>query len=187
MCPGDDPQDETGDDEQLFRAAMRKVRPLRVDRVLPPRRRPAPRPRQTELEEQRVLRDMLSDPIDPSELETGEESHFQRAGLQQAVLRRLRRGQYAVEAELDLHGLTADQAREALAGFLLECRTRGRRCVRVIHGKGRGSPGRRPVLKLKVDHWLRQWDDVLAFCTARPVDGGSGALYVLLRRRGSGA
>ncbi len=182
MCPPDDPDE----DRELFRAAMNRVRPLTVDRVLPRRRRPPPRPRQSELEEQRVLAGMFSDALDPAELETGEESSFHRAGLQHGVLRRLRRGHYAVEAELDLHGLTVTEARQSLARFLTDCHGHGRRCVRVIHGKGRGSPGRLPVLKLKVDHWLRQWDAVLAFCTARPVDGGTGALYVLLKRAGRG-
>jgi len=87
-----------------------------------------------------------------------------------------------VEAQLDLHGLTAAQARAALATFLRDCRIHGLRCVRIIHGKGRGSHNRQPVLKGKVNHWLRQRDEVLAFCTARPVDGGGGAVYTLLKR-----
>jgi DNA-nicking Smr family endonuclease len=86
-----------------------------------------------------------------------------------------------VAAELDLHGMTSELARSALREFMAECRRRDHRCVRIIHGKGRGSSNRGPVLKGKVNRWLRQRDDVLAFCSARPVDGGTGALYVLLR------
>lgn len=164
----------------LFREAVKDVRPLRADRREPGGRRPAPVPRQREQDDAQVLRDMLSDAVDPAELETGEELLFARPGLQHGVLRKLRRGQFSIEAELDLHGLTAAEAREALAGFL---NARPGRCVRIIHGKGNSSAGRLPVLKGKVNHWLRQRQEVLAFCSARPVDGGTGALYVLLGRK----
>ena len=102
--------------------------------------------------------------------------------MQHAVVRKLRRGQFAVEAELDLHGFIVPQARTALDKFLRDARALGKRCVRVIHGKGRRSQGKLPVLKGKVNAWLRQKDDVMAFCTAVPRDGGAGAVYVLLRR-----
>jgi len=120
--------------------------------------------------------------VDAADLETGEELLFSRTGLQNRVLRRLRRGEYAIEAELDLHGLTRLEARQALSEFLHDCRARGCRCVRIIHGKGRGSQGKRPVLKQYVDHWLRQVDAVLAYCSAIPAHGGTGAIYVLLKR-----
>jgi DNA-nicking Smr family endonuclease len=87
-----------------------------------------------------------------------------------------------VEAELDLHGKTAREARRAIVGFLETCREQGRRCVRVIHGKGQGSREGRAVIKWEVDRWLREHDQVMAFSSARPRDGGTGALYVLLRR-----
>lgn len=167
----------------LFRAAVGDVVPLKQDRIAPHRSRPAPRPRQLELDEQQVLRDMLSDAIDPADLETGEELFFCRTGLQHSLLRKLRRGHYSVCAELDLHGLTSDQARAELVFFLNECRAKAIQCVRIVHGKGNGSPQRRPVLKGKVNHWLQQRDEVLAFCSARQVDGGTGAVYVLLKRK----
>lgn len=96
-------------------------------------------------------------------------------------MRRLARGGFSVQAEIDLHGMTASEAHEALAGFVEDSRARGLTCIRVVHGKGRGSGARGPVLKLKVDRWLRQWSGVLAFVSARQVDGGTGAVYVLLR------
>ncbi len=181
----DDRHDGDSEARRLFRDAVGPVRRLRHDRIEPRKPKPAPRPRQRLRDEQRVIRDMLSDPVDPAELETGEELLFSRPGLQHTLLRRLRRGQLAVQAQLDLHGRTVDEARTALAGFLYDACARGLRVVRVVHGKGRGSPGRRPVLKGRVNHWLRQRDEVLAFCSAPPGDGGTGAVYVLLRRRGA--
>lgn len=175
-------RNSTKEDRRLFREAMRDVRPLRHDKVMPEKPRPAPRPRQRIIDEGQVLRDMLSDCIEPWEQETGEELMFARNGLQHSVLRKLRRGQYAVGAELDLHGMTVAEARQALAEFLHASRFRDLRCVRIIHGKGNGSLHKQPILKGKVNHWLRQWDEVLAFASARPVDGGTGALYVLLKR-----
>jgi DNA-nicking Smr family endonuclease len=115
-------------------------------------------------------------------METGEELFYCRSGLQHNVLRKLRRGHYAVEAELDLHGLRVAEARQALGTFLQNALERGIKTVRIIHGKGNGSLNKQPVLKGKVNHWLRQRAEVLAFCSARPVDGGTGAIYVLLRR-----
>ncbi|PKM45142.1 MAG: DNA mismatch repair protein MutS [Gammaproteobacteria bacterium HGW-Gammaproteobacteria-1] len=176
------PSPLSDDDSDLFRSAVADVRPLASDRlpVAPPP--PPPQPQKRLEDERQVLQDMLSDPEYPELLETGEELFFARSGLQHGVLRKLRRGQYSIGAELDLHGLTAAAAREQLAAFLIACRQRDLRCVRIIHGKGNGSVQRRPVLKGKVNHWLQQRDEVLAFCSARPVDGGTGAVYVLLKR-----
>lgn len=173
----------SSDDAEQFRKAMTGVRRLEADDrawLRPPP--PSPRAHQTEAEERRVLQDLLSDAVDPADFEIGDELLFHRAGLQQPVLRKLRRGHYAVEGELDLHGHTVPDARHALTDFLAECGRRGRRCVRIIHGKGKRSPDKQPVLKVQVNHWLRQRNEVLAFCSARPVDGGTGAVYVLLRR-----
>lgn len=168
---------------ELFRQAMQDVRPLETEpRHQPARAKPRPRPRQRELDDAAVLDEMLSDPVHPEDLETGEELLFIRGGLQHKLVKKLRRGELAIEAELDLHGLFREEAREAVVGFLAECRQKQVRCVRIIHGKGHGSEQKRPVLKQYVNHWLQQRDEVLAFCSARPVDGGTGAIYVLLKR-----
>ncbi|MDZ7805124.1 Smr/MutS family protein [Thiohalophilus sp.] len=171
------------EEQDLFREAVQDVRPLQAEpRHKPPRRKPSPRPRQRELDEAAVLAEMLCDPVHPEELETGEELLFIRDGLQHKLVKKLRRGELAIEAELDLHGLFREEAREAVVGFLTECRQNRVRCVRIIHGKGHGSQQKRPVLKQCVNHWLQQRDEVLAFCSARPVDGGTGAIYLLLKR-----
>lgn len=166
----------------LFKSSVGPVRPIAHDRVEPSLPRPPARARFRERDEQDVLRDMLSDGYDPGDYETGEELLFARRGLQHRTLKNLRRGHLAVQAECDLHGCTVVEARAVLGNFLHECLVRGLRCVRVIHGKGRGSHQRLPVLKGKVGGWLRQRDEVLAFCSARPVDGGTGAVYVLLKK-----
>ena len=106
---------------------------------------------------------------------------FQRGGLRPQVMRRLRRGLYPAEDELDLHGLNQTAARDSMADFIARSRDSGRRCVRIIHGKGYRSGARGPVLKIAVDLWLRRHMDVMAFTSARAIDGGTGAVYVLLR------
>ena len=170
-------------DRDLFQQAVGTVKPLRCDRVEPVPARPTPVPQFTLADEQQVLSDMVSDYFETAELETGEELIYRREGVQQAVLRKLRRGQFQVSAALDLHGMTVAAAKEALAAFLHRVRRDSLSCVRIIHGKGNGSRHRGPVLKQKMNHWLRQRDEVLAFCSARAMDGGTGAIYVLLRRR----
>jgi DNA-nicking Smr family endonuclease len=170
------------EDIELFRTSVGDVRPVHDDRVTPHRRTVSPRPVFRELDEAAVLRDLLSDHVDAADMETGEELIFIRPGLQLRTLRKLRRGQIVVDAELDLHGMTVPVARTAIAGFLGECRRRRIQCARIIHGKGRGSRHRGPVLKQKVGGWLRQRDEVLAYCSARSYDGGTGAIYVLLKR-----
>jgi DNA-nicking Smr family endonuclease len=168
------------DDLRAFREAMNGVRPL------PPRERPAtpPAPRATarfaRAEVQQVLRESLLPAEDPSALDTCDELVFRRPWIREDVLKRLRRGQYAVASEIDLHGLGRHAAHEALREFIGDSADRGLGCVRVIHGKGRGSGPRGPVLKHVVNHWLRRMDDVVAFASARPVDGGTGAVHVLL-------
>lgn len=169
------------EDLALFRASVGTVRPLTHEAAPIARRRPAPIPRETARAARTVLEDALVGDYDGADLETGEELVYLAPGLQQGLLRQLRRGRHAVQGELDLHGLIVPAARQAVSEFLHECRGRGLRCVRIVHGKGHGSHQRRPVLKAKLNHWLRQRDDVLAFCSARPVDGGTGAVYVLLR------
>lgn len=171
------------DGRLLFRRAVADVVPLPpVDRAACTRPRPKPVARQRMRDERQVLVDALSDPWDwEAAASTGDELFFVRPGVPSAALRKLRRGGWVIRGELDLHGLTGDEARAALATFLNRCMVEDRRCVRVIHGKGLGSKNRLPVLKNKVRHWLAQRDDVLAFCQARAVDGGTGAVIVLLR------
>ena len=172
------------EDQELFRQHVGSVKRLHHDRVELIRNGPAPIPHSTRADERQVLKDMVSDHFELAEMETGEEIHYCREGLQHVVLRKLRRGQFRVSAALDLHGMSADTARQALAHFLHIARRDNMTCVRIIHGKGKRSRHKGPVLKHKVNHWLRQRDEVLAFCSARPVDGGTGAVYVLLKRRG---
>ena len=175
--------DEQDPELEMFRAEMSDVRPLRHDRAEPVAPRPEPIPVQRLADEAAVLRELLAEPEDHHALgaEAGEALAYLQHGVQRRVLRRLGRGQYAVAAELDLHGMTVALAKQELDAFLASCHGRGRCCVRIIHGKGRGSGNRGPVLKAKVALWLQRREDVLAFCSARPVDGGTGALYVLLR------
>ncbi len=169
------------EDVELFRTAVGPVRPVRQDRHAHQRTPPRPRPLFLEADERAVLIDMMSEAFEPVEYLTGEELIYLREGLQPRVLKRLRRGQIGVGAELDLHGMTVAVARGAIAAFLLECRKRRIPCVRIIHGKGLGSRQRGPVLKSKVGNWLRQRNEVLAYCSARAFDGGTGAVYVLLK------
>lgn len=142
---------------------------------------PPPAPRHSRADEAAVLAELLSGPH-PDSFESGDTLGYKAAGVQDRVLRQLRRGGYRLEAEIDLHGLNRDKARAAVAAFLAECRDQDRRCVRIIHGKGNGSPNSGPVLKRELDGWLRKLREVHAFCSARPEDGGTGAIYVLLRR-----
>jgi DNA-nicking Smr family endonuclease len=145
------------------------------------RPRPAPVPRQRELDEQAALRASISDEVDvESLLLTDDGLSYRRPGIGPDVTTRLRRGQWAIQSQVDLHGLRRDEAREALVAFLREAHRRGRRCVRVVHGKGHGSPGRQPVLKAKVQRWLAQSSEVVAFAQASGPQGGAGALIVLL-------
>ncbi len=180
--------------ERVARAAAERARRLFADSVgpvtpLPPdgtaassTPRPEPLPLQREADERAALRQALSDEVDlETLLLTDDGLSFHRHGVGPEVVTRLRRGHWAIQRELDLHGLRREQAREELAGFLREARRRGWRCLRVVHGKGLGSPGREPVLKSKVQRWLGQHADVLAFTQASAPEGGAGALIVLLR------
>lgn len=166
-----------------FRTAMQGVVPLAPGRRVEPNHpRPAPVPIQRLRDEQQVLAESLRTAASPDTgLATGEELVYVRPGIPTSVLRKLRRGHWVIQDEFDLHGMTAAEAHMATAGFLQECVQRGIRCVRIIHGKGLRSRNKMPVLKRKLGHWLVVRDEVLAFCEARPADGGSGAVVVLLR------
>jgi DNA-nicking Smr family endonuclease len=170
-------------ERELFATSVGAVLPLRRAAAAPLRRpRPPALPRQRALDEAAVLRESISDEFDVETLlDTDDALSFRRRGVGPEVVRKLRRGVWAIQAQLDLHGLRRDAAREALAGFLRGAARDGLRCVRVVHGKGNGSPGREPVLKAKVRSWLVQKNEVIAFAQARAQDGGHGALLVLLK------
>jgi len=160
----------------------------RVQAVAPSGRRhavptpPPPEPLQRQLDEQAALRSTISDEFDvESLLETDDQLSYRRPEIGIDVLRKLRRGGWAIQGEIDLHGMRRDEAREKLTAFVHDAVQHGLRCVRVVHGKGNGSPGRQPVLKGKVRSWLVQKADVLAFVQARGDEGGHGAVIVLLR------
>jgi DNA-nicking Smr family endonuclease len=142
---------------------------------------PAPIPVQQQLDELAVMREAISDGFDvESLLDTDEALSFRRPGMGPDVVRKLRRGGWSIQRQLDLHGLRREDARDALSAFIREAHKAGIRCVRVVHGKGLGSPGKTPVLKGRVQSWLIQKAEVIAFVQARPAEGGAGALVVLL-------
>ncbi|MBY0455405.1 MAG: Smr/MutS family protein [Burkholderiaceae bacterium] len=170
-------------EHHLFSRAVGAVTPLRSrNRVHLPHPAPLPLPVQHWLDEERVLRESISDDFDVSTLlDTDDALSFRRPGIGIEITRRLRAGHWSIQRQLDLHGLRVDEAREALGAFIRQVHKSGLRCVRVVHGKGLGSPGKSPVLKGRVQRWLVQKTEVLAFVQARPVEGGAGALVVLLQ------
>jgi DNA-nicking Smr family endonuclease len=170
-------------ERNLFQKAAGSVQKLRSHgRVHHPPEPVAPIAAQRQLDDQRVLKESISDQFDASTLlEVDEALSFRRPGIGIDVARKLRRGEWSIQSEIDLHGLRTDDAREALANFLREAVRQGLRCVRVVHGKGLGSPGKTPVLKGKVHSWLVQKNEVLAFVQARGDEGGAGAVVVLLK------
>ena len=170
----------------LFLHAVGLVNPMPVrhqpgQMALLPQIPPLPIAAQQKKDEQAVMRESLSDGFDvESLLDTDEALSFRRPGLGQDVLRKLRRGGWSIQGQLDLHGLRREEAREALGEFIRIAKKSGWRCVRIVHGKGLGSPGKAPVLKGRVQSWLVQKQEVIAFVQARPAAGGAGAVVVLL-------
>lgn len=170
------------DDREQFRRAMSGVRPLSpLGRVVPARRKPPARARFSRAERAAVLRESLAPPPLDLDIQPGDALHYRQSGVPETVLRRLRRGDYRVEAEIDLHGLGVVQARAQLREFLLVASARRLRCVRIVHGKGLRSGQRGPVLKQAVDGLLRRAALILAFTSAGLRDGGTGATLALLR------
>jgi len=173
----------TTDDAELFRSAVGRVRPVDASAdVLPAAPKPPPQARQFERDESLVMDELLSNAFDPGDIEVGEEILHLKSGLAPRLLKRLRRGHYSIRAELDLHQMTAAVARPAIMAFLDEAIAHGEGCVRIIHGKGLRSSARGPVLKKLTEQLLRRRGDVLAFASALPAQGGTGAVLVLLRR-----
>ena len=169
-------------ENNLFSRAIGATQPLRRVAAVPlAPEPPAPIPVQHQLDEQRVLRESLSDEFDVETLlDVDDAMSFRRPGIGTEVTRRLRAGEWSIQQQLDLHGMRSDEAREALGAFIRTANKQGVRCVRVVHGKGLGSPGKQPVLKTKTQRWLIQKNEVLAFVQAKPAEGGAGALVVLL-------
>jgi DNA-nicking Smr family endonuclease len=143
---------------------------------------PKPLAHQQRIDDDNVLRESLSDDLDVSTLlDTDDELSYRSQGIGTDVTQKLRKGHWSLQGQIDLHGLRSDEAREALGQFIRDATKRGWRCVRVVHGKGLGSPGKTPVLKSKVQRWLVQKTEVLAFVQAKGSEGGAGALVVLLK------
>ncbi|TAN48026.1 MAG: DNA mismatch repair protein MutS [Methylococcaceae bacterium] len=167
------------EDSLLFRHSIGAVKRLHHEQAVTSPRRPAPKVTVTRAEIPPPL-DFLTDSGEL--LALGDVLEHRRSGAQQRVMHRLRQGRFAIERDLDLHGATVMEARRLLPGFLARAQSDGVRCVRIIHGKGYRSPEQRPVLKSLLDQWLPQCGEVLAYCSALPKHGGTGAVYVLLRR-----
>ncbi len=169
------------EDSRLFREAIGDVRPL--DPVAPPpaATKPAPHPHMLDADEAAVPGELLDLAFDPAVLEIGEELSFLRDGYPPKLLRQLKRGQFSVQDDLDLHQMNAAAAQASTVAFLADARQHGLRCVRIVHGKGLRSKAAGPVLKGLVDRMLRRRDDVIAFASARPALGGTGAVVVLLK------
>jgi len=169
------------DDSRLFREAIGEVRPLAPAPAPPVTAKPAPHPRMLEADEAAVPGQLLDMAFDPALLEVGEELGYLRDSYPPKLLRQLKRGQFSVQDDLDLHQMNAAAAQASIVAFLAEARQHGLRCVRIVHGKGLRSKATGPVLKGLTDRLLRRRDDVIAFASARPALGGTGAVVVLLK------
>ncbi|MBC8023981.1 MAG: Smr/MutS family protein [Burkholderiales bacterium] len=170
-----------GEDGEIFRAAVRDVQPIApTNRVEPFRKLPAPHPAKRIEDERAVLAELANLATDGDDVEFEDDGVFLRTGLPRDILRKLRRTHWVIQASLDLHGLTGDEAVAETAVFLAGCKRSGVRCVRIVHGKGLRSPGKEPVLKRRIRKLLTRRDEVLAFAEPRASDGGGGAVVVLL-------
>ena len=170
------------DDKALFRDAVGDVKGVTNDKAPNSAAKPKPRVKSSQRDDRSVMESLLSELSENDLLETGEHLSYTAPGVQHAVLRKLKSGKYAVQAEIDLHGMTLAIAKNELGEFLVECQHRRLLCVRVIHGKGRKQAEKAPRMKPAVNQWLQSNKQVLAFCSARMNDGGTGAVYVLLKR-----
>lgn len=174
-------QKDNQDDELSFAEMLDGVKVISSDRVVHNTPKPRPVPQQSKRDEQKAIDELLVSPAEYEDLQPSDSLSYVQAGIQKQVFRKLKKGQYSIGAELDLHGLTRIEAQQQLNKFINQARKRGIRCVRIIHGKGYGSSNQGPVIKPLVNQWLQRRAEILAFCSARPVDGGTGAVYVLLK------
>jgi DNA-nicking Smr family endonuclease len=176
----------SAEDVAAFLAAVDGATPLRKrDRVSIEPPRPSPRPRQRELDEAAVIGEMLHAPLAIDDwLDLGGADSFLRSGLPRTLLRDLRRGRWSIQDHVDLHGMNRHEAHEQVALFIAESLAAGKRCLRIVHGRGHGSPGREAILR----QWSRSGSAAARrcwhFCHAPPSDGGDGALWVLLKAGG---
>lgn len=178
----DDNKKSFADEFAAFHGDISGIKPVLDDKAPVFQRKPKPIPRQSKLDDKHVMEELLHGEIDAADLVGSEHISYTRPGVQNAVMRKLRKGSFAVQAELDLHGYTVEEARQETAAFLVACTADSLRCVRIIHGKSGHVPGQPPRLKNMLARWLPARSQILALCSARPEDGGTGALYVLLRK-----
>ena len=173
----------TPEELAAFHAAIEGTVPLRShERVAFAPPKPSPRPRQRERDEAAAVTESLYGPFEIDDLlAIGDADSYLRPGLQRNVLRDLRRGRWSIQNHTDLHGLNRHEAHEEVSRFIAESISAGKRCIRIVHGRGHGSPGREGILRQFVKSWLSRRKDVLAFCHAPSRDGGEGALWVLLK------
>ena len=179
---GNDNSDHGDDDKSVFLDAISDAIPLQHETRVGHPRRIIPKARFSREEHQEVLRESMHADYDDREIHSEDNLRFHRPSVGKRTMRKLTRGSYAVQDELDLHGMTVAEASNALQIFISDACIRGFTCVRIVHGKGYGSGERGPILKRRVASLLRRWQQVLAFVSARQVDGGTGAVYVLLER-----
>ncbi len=172
-----------------FHAAVAGAVPLRTPkRVAHEAPKPSPTPRQFELDEAAAVVESLHGELELDDvLAIGDADSYLRSGLPRSVLRDLRRGRWAIQNHTDLHGMNRHEAHEEVGRLISESHQTGKRCIRIVHGRGYGSPGREGILRQLVKGWLVRRKDVLAFCHAPAADGGQGALWILLRAERSAA
>ena len=172
----------SANDDSMARLIGLGVKPLKQDRIAPYRKPADPTPRQRLLDDQRVMNELLEESDESTSFESGDELKFLRTGFSSRLLKKLRRGDYAIQDEIDLHGLVAGDAKQETHGFVNECARDNIRAIRIVHGKGRNSAGRKPVLKNMLIGWLSKNQHVIAVVSTPANDGGTGAVYVLLNK-----
>lgn len=175
------PKDPSSKPNPEFVLAMQEVQPISHNQASLDKPKPSARAKFTHSDEHQVLLEAMESEIEDSELESGDVISYARPGVQKRILKKLRKGEFKIERVCDLHGETLATAKELLLDFMHECEREHIHCVKIIHGKGRRSGHKGPVIKPKLNRWLRVWDAVIAFHSARIVDGGTGAVYVLLK------